>query len=42
MNNWSLKNIEKLAYLITISGVTFGGAWMIYRKNLLESEERAE
>ena len=42
MNNWSLKKLEKLAYLITISGVTCGGGWLIYRKNVLEAEEKAE
>lgn len=37
-----LRTLEKLAYVIGIpSGMAFGG-WTIYRKNVLEAEERAE
>ena len=42
MSNWSLKSIEKLAYLVVTSGMALGGGWTIYRKNVLEAEQKAE
>ena len=42
MNKWSFKRIEKLTYLLSMSGLALGGGWMIYRKNVLQAEERAE
>ena len=42
MSRWTLKSIEKTAYLLSLGGVALGGGWVIYRKNVLEAESRAE
>ena len=42
MSKWSLKSIEKAAYLLSLGGVGLGGGFVIYRKNVLQAESRAE
>ena len=42
MSRWTLKGIEKAAYLVSMGGVALGGGFVIYRKNVLEAESRAE
>ena len=42
MSKWTLKSIEKAAYLLSLGGVALGGGFVIYRKNVLQAESRAE
>jgi hypothetical protein len=38
---WSIRGIEKLIYLVGMPAMCGFGAYQIYKKNVLEAEERA-